>query len=361
MTDAYVGQATTRELRIEDTGGVPVVDATVTYTLYSPAARAALVTAQPAPHTGDGWYSYSLPGSLLTVPGWYEETWDGSSSGNALPTYTGFQVEYTHGPVVARWEVRHLAARLNHDLWTGSASSGTTTTLVDAERTLEPDDHWRGAWLTLYGGTGRGQERRVSASRQSTGTLTVANPWSPAPAAATRYELHKLFGGEDYNAAINAALDALQGHYWVPMTDESLAVSDAGVYEYVLPAEMEWVRAVYYLDTTTTDVDWRRIRAQINDYDLVRGRHVLRLTHPIADTRLRIVGDRPPPRLERDGAFAPVNATYLAHAANALLWQSLVTSPGLDTKAAAVRAKQFTDQANALLPQQRPGKGARRV
>ena len=73
------------------------------------------------------------------------------------------------------------------------------------------------------------------------------------------------------------------------------------------------------------------------------------------------MGQRLPPRLERDASFVPVNASYLAHAANALLWQSKVISPAFDTQAASARVKMFAEQANAMLPRMHPAKGARLV
>src|SRR3990172_8669225 len=55
----------------------------------------------------------------------------------------------------------------------GTADSGTTTTLVDADRTEADTDYWKGAVLLMTSGNLAGQRRRISAFTPASDTITV--------------------------------------------------------------------------------------------------------------------------------------------------------------------------------------------
>lgn len=95
--------------------------------------------------------------------------------------------------------MRHMLARRLGDHAAGTATGGSTTTLLDATRRKEKNDYWAGAWCKVYAGTGLGQERPLSASTQATGTLThAATAWT-APDATSLYELHRIFSAAEYD------------------------------------------------------------------------------------------------------------------------------------------------------------------
>ncbi len=62
----------------------------------------------------------------------------------------------------------------------GTASSGTTTTLVDAARTEADTDYWKDSCLLITSGTVAGQMRRISAFNATTDTITVDTAFTQA-------------------------------------------------------------------------------------------------------------------------------------------------------------------------------------
>jgi hypothetical protein len=66
-------------------------------------------------------------------------------------------------------------------------AGGTTTTIVDAERTEAATDHWKDSVVAMTGGALAGQMRRVSAFAPATDTITVDTAFTAAPAAGDTY------------------------------------------------------------------------------------------------------------------------------------------------------------------------------
>lgn len=96
----------------------------------------------------------------------------------------------------------------------GTADSGTTTTLVDTERTEADTDYWAGALITFTSGTLNGQSRLVTAFNAATDTLTFAPATTVAVLTHTyrliphaRVDLH-LWAGVVTNALIAGRVDA---------------------------------------------------------------------------------------------------------------------------------------------------------
>ena len=69
----------------------------------------------------------------------------------------------------------------------GTATSGSTTTLVDTGVGSYATDYWKGAILKILSGPGRGEFKRVSAYNNSTKTFTVEFAFSTAITSSSRY------------------------------------------------------------------------------------------------------------------------------------------------------------------------------
>lgn len=70
----------------------------------------------------------------------------------------------------------------------GTADSGTTTTLVDAARTEADTDYWKGALLLITSGTISGQVRQITGFNPATDTITVDRAFTQAVGTNT-YEI----------------------------------------------------------------------------------------------------------------------------------------------------------------------------
>jgi hypothetical protein len=73
----------------------------------------------------------------------------------------------------------------------GTADSGSTTTVVDAERTEADTDYWKDALITFTSGTLNGQSRLVTAFNAATDTLT----FTPATTVAVGTHTYRLIPG----------------------------------------------------------------------------------------------------------------------------------------------------------------------
>ena len=99
----------------------------------------------------------------------------------------------------------------------GTADSGSTTTIVDTERTEADTDYWVGSLVTFTSGTLNGQTRLVTAFNAATDTITFAPATTVAVGTHTyrllphgRVDLH-LWLGVLANALISGRVDASVG------------------------------------------------------------------------------------------------------------------------------------------------------
>lgn len=72
-----------------------------------------------------------------------------------------------------------------------TTNAGTTTTVVDATRLNQADGFWVGGYVTITDPTSPayGETRKITASAQSTGTLTVDAPFFAAPGSGKKYRV----------------------------------------------------------------------------------------------------------------------------------------------------------------------------
>ena len=74
---------------------------------------------------------------------------------------------------------------------TGTASSATSTTLVDSTKTTWLTNMWTNYQVRITGGLGRGQIRTIS-SNTTGGSLTVSTAWTVTPDATSTYRIEGL-------------------------------------------------------------------------------------------------------------------------------------------------------------------------
>lgn len=88
-------------------------------------------------------------------------------------------------------------------------AGGSTTTIVDAERTEADTDYWKGSVVLITSGAAIGQARRISAFNAATDTLTVSPAFTQSIAAGVTYIILRTVAAEVLVDAIKAsAIDA---------------------------------------------------------------------------------------------------------------------------------------------------------
>lgn len=75
----------------------------------------------------------------------------------------------------------------------GTATSATSSTLVDTSELKQEDDYWTGGQVQILAGTGVDQIRDISDFVQSTSTLTVTPDWTTTPDTTSVYVVYKSF------------------------------------------------------------------------------------------------------------------------------------------------------------------------
>jgi len=76
---------------------------------------------------------------------------------------------------------------------TGTATSATTSTLVDTANRKEADDYWKGGEIEIISGTGIGQSRPITTFVQSTSTVSVSPNWVTTPDTTSVYRIVRSY------------------------------------------------------------------------------------------------------------------------------------------------------------------------
>ncbi len=132
---------------------------------------------------------------------------------------------------------------------TGAGAAGGTT-LVDARLQPVPDNAFRGRWVRLPATVAEADKNRlVTASVQSSGTLTVTPGFPAQVGAGVAYQLHRYDPALKLQALNDARIAAFR-RLFVQVEDTSLTVT-GGQYSYALPAAVVELRQVWLQRNTT--------------------------------------------------------------------------------------------------------------
>ena len=151
----------------------------------------------------------------------------------------------------------------------GTASNGSTTTIVDAVRT-EPDDYWNKgvAWIIYDGGGSaaapEGEFSIVSDFDQTSYTITLNTTLTAAVANTDRYAIsNRMFPLDILRQSVNRALFDMGK---VPTTDITTIDTAVNQTEYDLPIAANLDLREVWLETNIDDDDDFRWKKQYNWY-----------------------------------------------------------------------------------------------
>ena len=156
----------------------------------------------------------------------------------------------------------------------GTATGGSTTTLVDTSR-YEEDDYFQNtspqSWVYVRTTTDSaapiGQTRRITDWVQSSGTATIAPALTATLASGDTYAIINEYQWAEVVAAINMAIDraAMEG-LWAEKIDESVALRTT-TYEYSIPSGF---RLIYRITPQDTQGDYPE-EIPYDQWRIVRG------------------------------------------------------------------------------------------
>ena len=132
----------------------------------------------------------------------------------------------------------------------GTATGGSTSTVVDSAALTEANDFWNNHRVYIVedaGGAGaapEGEERQVTDHNQGTTTLTVSPAFTAAVATGDVYEILPA-RRDDIVEAINQAIRSAGDTWLVPVEDTSSVTVGVGDFDYSLPADLVALLAVW--------------------------------------------------------------------------------------------------------------------
>lgn len=140
----------------------------------------------------------------------------------------------------------------------GTATSGTSSTLLDTNSLNYPDDEINNHYIYIYDGTGQGQERRITNFAQATSTCTVSPNWVTNPDDTSKYYIYRRrFNMAAYEAEFKQALRLLRQFFLLPDEDTGISLGDpslAASYSETVPTGMVAIHRIYREDSTLDDI-----------------------------------------------------------------------------------------------------------
>ena len=169
--------------------------------------------------------------------------------------------------------LRHyLATRVGDNIFGQAGITGATTTKTYAPFLYQPNDFYNENFyeVYVYAGTNIGVTKRVTDWDLSTFLLTVHSAYSVACDATSYIELHKIFSTNEYNKAINLAIESLASRYLIDIDDATVVITrtakhddaDSYIYtvEYALPTSLLHIHRV----TLENGVSGKRLNSVIS-------------------------------------------------------------------------------------------------
>lgn len=163
-----------------------------------------------------------------------------------------------------------IAARAQEFLQ-GTATGGSTTTVVDSTNLQATDGYWAETLVLMTSGTNSGSQRKVQTFTSSTSTLTLYSAFAGAVASGATYELYRRFSPVDIKTALNRAINIAAPDF----RERSVAVATAvsNTLQYSLPTGPDFmgmglvaVEYQYFVDSTQTT--WPFTKVSPDDYEV---------------------------------------------------------------------------------------------
>jgi hypothetical protein len=152
--------------------------------------------------------------------------------------------------------IERLCRTVLNDWKTGTATGGSTTTVVDAVRRDEPDDYFQNTIPVSYAYirtttdnlAPKGEERKASDFANTGGSLTVTPAFSVTTGAGDTYAIIHLKRWDELKEYLNSAIDLVKSEVLLPKIDETSITIQPDTYEYPLPSGFTHIYRVTQAD-----------------------------------------------------------------------------------------------------------------
>lgn len=176
---------------------VAIVPTSAKITLYKPAGGSLQAQADASVNATTGEMTYSLTAAhTATHDINYKASWEYVVSGVTYYENQLFDVvkSILSIPIVDEDLYAELESLRKANVQaTGTATSATTSTLLDTARRKESDNYWKGGILEIMAGTGSNQKRDITSFVQSTATISVTPNFTITPDSTSVYRIVRSF------------------------------------------------------------------------------------------------------------------------------------------------------------------------
>lgn len=154
----------------------------------------------------------------------------------------------------------------------GTATGGSTTTLIDTNGLTNPDNYFDEAVVLMTSGTNNGLQRRVQTFTASTSTLTFYSAMTGAVASGATYELYRRFTPTDIDLAINRAINIAAPDFREKVRAVATATQDTLQYAFPTGPELYdkgLVAIEYQTYTDAAKSTWPYQRLSRDQYEIL--------------------------------------------------------------------------------------------
>jgi hypothetical protein len=302
------------------------------------------------PSTGIYEYDYS---ALSLDPSYtYRVTWT-VTTGLIVETVTQVIASEPGSRAMIRRQIGRLLHPHLYDFMYTSLTSIVSTSLVLPQAFTVPDNSLIGKILYFITGDAVGQPRVITANTRSTGTVTVASAYSPAPDPGDVLEIWpESIDINTVNDHINLAIDRLSEIVGVYVEQE--ATLDALLQQVTLPSELTHVIGVrfqngygHWYDYMASADPWQDPYA--GPSLSIRGGYAY-LSNPIpeSDAPVYVRGYRAPAYLHADTDVSEINPAYIVYMTAYMLDSGQAYGQVVDPEQHNTRATNWYNQAKDI-------------
>lgn len=167
---------------------------------------------------------------------------------------------------------RAEVSRRAQEFITGTATGGSTTTLVDANALHYVDGYLAESVVLATSGTNNGLQRRVQTFTGSTTTATLYSAFTAAVASGMTYEIYRRFIPGDIDTAINRAINVGAPDFREKVRAVATATSDTLQYAFPTGPDLMdkgLVSIEYQKYTLASQADWPFTKLAPDQYEVI--------------------------------------------------------------------------------------------
>jgi len=153
----------------------------------------------------------------------------------------------------------------------GTATGGSTTTLIDVNNLQYVDSYWNEQTVLFTSGANNGLQRKISAYTSATSQATLYSALTGAVVSGVTYELYRRFSPVDIKGALNAAINNAWPSFYEKTVFSITPTQDTLTYAFPSGVDLGTQgiqRVEYQAHTLPTQTTWPYQELSTDMYDV---------------------------------------------------------------------------------------------